>query len=207
MKNGYRYDDPDYIYTDPETGLLRNIANISDRKLLIAFESLNCSKRLEELRQTPIAIKDSRTLLDIHKYLFQNIYAWAGQTRTAEISKGGKQFFPLNRFDTAFSFIDNLIAEYRQINSADIPLLSRKLAEILDAVNFLHPFREGNGRAQREFVRALALEKGFALNLNPADNADVHERYMSGTIDGDIDKLAMLIAEVLLDNSSKEQNG
>jgi cell filamentation protein len=197
MKNGYRYDDPDYVYTDPETGLLRNIANIGDRKLLIAFESLNCSRRLEELWQTPIEVKGSRTLLDIHTYLFQDIYAWAGQARTVEISKSGKQFFPLNRFDTAFSFIDNLIAEYRQINSADISALARKLAEILDAVNFLHPFREGNGRTQREFVRALALEKGFALNLNPADNADAYERYMSGTIDGDIDKLATLIGTTL----------
>jgi cell filamentation protein len=204
MKNDYRYNDPDYIYTDPETGLLRNIANISDRKLLIAFESLNCSRRLEELWQTPIDVKDSRTLLDIHKYLFQDIYAWAGQTRTVEISKGGKQFFQLSRFGTAFLFIDSLIAEYRQINGADISALARKLAEILDAVNFLHPFREGNGRTQREFLRVLAFEKGFALNLNPADNTDVYERYMSGTIDGDIDKLAILIAEVLLDNSSKE---
>jgi cell filamentation protein len=89
----------------------------------------------------------------------------------------------------AFSFTDDLITEYyQQINSADISALSRKLAEILDVVNFLHPFREGNGRTQREFTRVLALEKGFVLNLNPADNADVYERYMSGTIDGDIDK-------------------
>ena len=64
---------------------------------------------------------------------------------------------------------------------------------ILDNVNFLHPFREGNGRSQREFLRLLALEKGWLLNLNPPDNADVYEKYMHGTINSDVDSLAKLI--------------
>jgi fido (protein-threonine AMPylation protein) len=64
---------------------------------------------------------DSWALLDTYKYLFQDIYAWAMQTGTVEISKSGRQFFSLNRFGTAFPFIDNLITAYRQINSADIP--------------------------------------------------------------------------------------
>jgi cell filamentation protein len=41
--------------------------------------------------------------------------------------------------------------------------LAHKLAEILDGINYLHPFREGNGRTQREFIRLLAMEKGLSL--------------------------------------------
>jgi cell filamentation protein len=66
-----------------------------------------------------------------------------------------------------------------------------------DTINELHPFREGNGRTQREFLRTLALEKGLILNLNPPDNADVYESYMSGTIESDVNKLALLILELL----------
>ncbi|MCL1857368.1 MAG: Fic family protein, partial [Kiritimatiellaeota bacterium] len=77
----------------------------------------------------------------------------------------------------------------------DTPRLAHKLAEILDNLNYLHPFREGNGRTQREFLRTLALEKGLSLNLNPPDNADVYERYMTGTIDGNVALLATLILE------------
>jgi len=69
-----------------------------------------------------------------------------------------------------------------QLDRSDKPQLAHKLAEILDHVNYLHPFREGNGRTQREFLRLLAMEKGLDLNLNPPDNVDVYERYMSGTI-------------------------
>jgi cell filamentation protein len=74
-------------------------------------------------------------------------------------------------------------------------MLAEKLAEILDNVNYLHPFREGNGRTQREFLRLLALEKGLTLNLNPPDEESVYERYMKGIIESDSLTLNELIFE------------
>lgn len=74
-------------------------------------------------------------------------------------------------------------------------MLAEKLAEILENVNYLHPFREGNGRTQREFLRLLALEKGLTLNLNPPDEESVYERYMKGTIESDSLTLNELIFE------------
>ena len=197
MKIAYQYIDPDHIYTDPATGVLRNKADISDTKLLLNFESLHVAKRTEELQSGHIKIVDSVSLSEIHKHLFQDVYAWAGHMRTVEISKGGKPFFPLSRFDTAFAHIDTLITEFRKLSVADRQGIAQKLAEILDAVNYLHPFREGNGRTQREFVRLLALEKEISLDLNPPDNANIHDRYMSGTINGNIDMLAELIFQLI----------
>ena len=197
MKNAYNYIDPDYTYTDPKTGVLRNLESINGAHLLVAFEGIKVASRLEELQANPIKIRGSSTLLDIHKHLFQDVYSWAGKERTVEISKGGKPFFFVSHFHNAFHAIDTLIHAYRAIDKDDLPRLTRKLAEILDHINYLHPFREGNGRTQREFLRLLALEKGHSLNLNPPDNADIYERYMSGTINGDIEQLATLIAEII----------
>ena len=197
MSNQYHYIDPDYAYTDPKTGVLRNLANIMDFDTLIIIESGAVTKRITDLQTNPIKIKNSFTLLDIHKYLFQDIYSWAGKMRTVEISKGGKPFFPLSHFHNAFTHIDSLIAEYRKIDKCDKTQLAFKLAEILDNTNYLHPFREGNGRTQREFLRLLAMEKGLLLNLNPPDNADIYERYMSGTINGNTDQLSELILEII----------
>jgi cell filamentation protein len=201
MRNDYEYLDLDYIYTDPKTGLLRNKEDIDDRKLLMVFEQLKCSARLEELLEHPIMPRDSGSLLEIHNYLFQDTYQWAGQLRKVEISKDGKQFFPRSHFDSALAYIDKLIVDFRQMDSSNKSGISGKLAEILDSVNYLHPFREGNGRTQREFLRVLALEKGYELNLNPADNSGIYERYMTGTIEGDVDKLGKLICEIISENS------
>jgi cell filamentation protein len=200
LRNAYQYIDPDYTYTDPRTGVLRNIVNITDKEALVFFENNATGKRAGELDAHPIKIKDTYTLFAIHKYLFQDVYEWAGEKRTVEISKSGKQFFPLNHFNMAFTFINILIEEYRAIDNNEKEQIAQKLAYILDAANELHPFREGNGRAQREFIRTLALEKGYSLNLNPPDDADVYEQYMSGTIDGDVEKLSKLIGKQMTRN-------
>jgi cell filamentation protein len=197
MSDQYKYIDPEYVYTDPKTGVLRNLADIDDHNLLILAETGATSKRLRELYEQPIKIKNSSTIFDIHKHLFQDLYQWAGQARTVEISKGGTPFFPRKRFEVALSYIDTLILQYRDIPIGDKPQLARKLAEILDTINYLHPFREGNGRTQREFLRLLALEKDLHLNLNPPDDENIYQRYMSGTINGDVNMLSDLIFELI----------
>jgi cell filamentation protein len=197
MSNSYKYIDPDYTYTDPKTGILRNIQGITDSDALIFVESGAVTKRLQELNENKIEIKGVDTLFEIHKYLFQDIYVWAGKKRIVEISKDGKQFFPTSLFDNAFRHIVQLIADFNRIPKENKRKLAEKLAEILDNVNFLHPFREGNGRAQREFLRLLALNKGLILNLNPPDNKSVYERYMKGTIESDVKILTELIFELI----------
>lgn len=196
MENDYRYLDPDHKYTN-KSGILYNLAGIEDGKVLLAFESLKVAKRIEELIDHPISIKDSNSLLTIHHYLFQDVYGWAGKVRKVNISKDGRPFLNYERFNIAFKYIDTLIFEYRSIRKTKIEKLAHKLAEILDSINYLHPFREGNGRVQREFLRLLALEKELVLNLNPADDKSVYERYMKGTIESDIEILNELILELL----------
>jgi len=194
MENDYKYIDPDHKYTN-EKGVLRNLAGIEEEKVLIIYESLKVAKRVEELLETPLRIKDSESLLTIHHHHFQDVYIWAGVVRTVNISKDGKPFFNGERFHVAFQYIDALIDEFKSIPKKNKKAVAEKLADILDHINYLHPFREGNGRTQREFLRLLALEKDLKLNLNPADNEDVYERYMHGTINSDLNTLTHLIFE------------
>lgn len=197
MSDDYKYIDPDYTYTDLKTGILRNLQGITDPDVLLFVESGAVTKRLQELYENPIKIKGVESLFEIHKNLFQDLYVWAGKKRNVEISKEGKQFFPTTHFDNAYRYIDTLIAEFKGISKEDKKRLAESLAKILDNVNYLHPFREGNGRAQREFLRSLAIEKGLTLNLNPPDNKHVYEKYMKGTIESDLATLTNLIYELI----------
>ena len=190
----YEYLDRDSVYTD-KAGVLKNKAGISDADKLVQFESIMVAKRLKELEANPIKIKYAADLRNIHRYLFQDVYDWAGDVRRVEIGKDGRQFLETRAFAKAFSYIDSILKEYFGLNGKKE--ISSGLAKILDDVNYGHFFREGNGRTQREFIRALALQKGYALNLNPSDDADVYERYMAGTVRGDKKMLADLILELL----------
>lgn len=197
MSNSYKYIDPDYTYTNPKTGILRNLQDIEDPDVLLFVESGAVTKRLQELDENPIKIKGIDSLFEIHRHLFQDIYVWAGKKRIVEISKDGKQFFPTSHFDNALRYIDQLIAEFKKIPKNNNKQLAEKLAEILDNVNYLHPFREGNGRTQREFLRLLSLEKGLTLNLNPPDNESIYKRYMKGSIESDVEILKEFIFELI----------
>ena len=200
MCNEYKYLDPDYEYIDRVTGVLRNHAGMSNQHDLNFFESAAVTKRAKELADSPLPVKNAHSLFSIHKFLFQDVYEWAGKKRTVEISKEGNQFFPTSYFDTACEYIDKLIADFKGSDPKDKKKLSGKLAIILDAVNHLHPFREGNGRTQREFIRTLALEKGWMLNLNPPDNPNVYERYMTGTIEGNVEELSSLLFDLFTES-------
>jgi len=81
MSNSYKYIDPDYTYTDPKSGLLRNQQDISDPDVLLFVESSAVTKRLKELYENPIKINGVERLFEIHKLLFQDIYSWAGKKR------------------------------------------------------------------------------------------------------------------------------
>lgn len=197
MSDSYRYLDPSFTYIDPKTGILRNLQSITEADVLLFVESSAVTKRLQELFDKPVKITGIISLLAIHKHLFQDMYVWAGEIRRVEISKDGKQFFPINHFESAFRYIDSLIVELRDIPKDNTRHIAQKLAEILDNINYLHPFREGNGRTQREFLRLLALDKGLILNINPADNQRVYERYMKGTTESDVSVLADLIFELI----------
>lgn len=200
MSDSYKYIDPDYTYTDPKTGLLRNLQDITDPDVLLFVESGAVTKRLQELYEHPIKVRGIETIFEIHRHLFQDMYVWAGKKRIVEISKVGKQFFPTSHFDNAFRYIDQLIADFRKIPKDNKKQPAEKLAVILDNINYLHPFREGNGRTQREFLRLLALERGLTLNLNPPDNKRVYERYMKGTMESDVKTLTELIFELIATN-------
>lgn len=66
MPDDYEYIDPDYQYTDPKTGVLRNLHSISDRDILNIVESGASTKRANDLLENPIKIESSKSLLDIH---------------------------------------------------------------------------------------------------------------------------------------------
>jgi cell filamentation protein len=201
MSDAYQYIDLKYSYVDPNSGILKNLPNLIEEKDLLFFESSAVSKRLEELYSNPIKIIDSSSLLEIHHHLFQDVYEWAGKVRTVNISKDGKPFFEGERFQMGFFYVDSLIIEFAKINPDQKIEIAKQLAIILDNINFLHPFREGNGRAQREFIRTLAFQKGYFLNLNPPDNKNVYDRYMEGTIESNVQLLAELIHELLIEFS------
>ena len=109
--------------------LAREEERISKKKAVELFEN----GMLEKLEAGKF-----QTLCEIHKYLFDDIYDFAGKIRTVNLSKGNFRFAPLMYLETAIKNVD----KKPQITFDEI-------VEKYVEMNIVHPFREGNGRSMR----------------------------------------------------------
>lgn len=194
---GYKYIDPNNQYTYPDsTTVLVNKQNITNIEEAYRNEHLFVTRRLADLRLKVIKVYSISDILAIHKYLFQDVYAWAGQYRKVNISKNGNPFMSIQSFSTAQSYINRLIHTYYQTANSKDEII-KQLAKILDNLNYFHPFREGNGRTQREVIRSLALSKGYSAQIRVEQDDEVYNLYMDGTVYGDLGKLEELLGKIL----------
>lgn len=194
---GYKYIDPNNQYTYPDSTVLVNKQNITNIEEAYRNEHLFVTRRLADLRLEAIQVYSMSDILAIHNYLFQDVYAWAGQYRKVNISKSGNPFMPIQSFNTAETHMNHLIHSYHQTaNSKDEIIVH--LIEILDNLNYFHPFREGNGRTQREVIRSLALSKGYSAQIRVEQDDEVYNLYMDGTVNEDLGKLKELLIRILI---------
>ena len=197
----YSGSDP---YLDPETGVLINRLGITDQSTLEQFEAALVATRSYELSQTPLKGRfDLAHLQAIHKHLFVDLYEWAGRLRTIDISKGGNRFANHMQIESAAAPILQQLAKENHLAGLGAEAFSDRAAYYLGELNALHPFREGNGRAQREFISHLAHTNGYYVaweNMAPADLLAAS----IASFHGDISKLAGLIR---LNISALERDG
>ena len=133
--------------------LARQEEKISKKKALALFEN-GMLDRLETGRFS--------ALRAIHKYLFEDIYDFAGEIRTVNIAKGNFRFAPLMYLDAALAQIDKM----PQSNFDEI---IEKYVEM----NIAHPFREGNGRSMRTWLDAiLKAEIGKVIDWSKVDKEE-----------------------------------
>lgn len=152
-----------YCYTG--TDVLKNKFGLYDAKQLAVMESMVTTKRNTELGQKPIKGSfDLTHLQKIHKYLFQDIYPFAGKIRSEDISKDGFEFaFTQFIYPQAKEIFTNLALE-NYLVGLNIEDFSKRAAKYMADINHLHPFREGKGRSNREFIRCLALNADMNLD-------------------------------------------
>ncbi len=164
----------DKVYCYPDTDVLENRLNIRDGGKLLAAEIQLVSIRLYQLYEQPIHGNfDLKHLCSIHQHIFQDIYEWAGLLRTVDIAKGNSLFCPAwNIYGYAGNIFDGF---YKNCMNArdDTQKFVTTFAAYYADLNALHPFREGNGRSQREFARELCLECGYALDLRHTDHKEM----------------------------------
>ena len=186
----------DYFYEG--TKILKNKLNIQDKELLKESERKLSSLRISELMNSPIKGNfDFNHLKKINYYIFQDLYDWAGETRRSEIAK--KDLFCLyDKINDYANEIFNNLKYEKYFIEYDNELKVIKLAELFSNINALHPFREGNGRTQREFIEELGKVIGIELDLTVINQQEMIKA-SHNSMNGDYN----LLLEIFKNNSKQ----
>ena len=164
---------PDCIYCYPDSNVLKNRMGVRDSERLSQLERRLTMLRLLELIDRPIRGKyDLKHLQAIHKYIFQDVYEWAGEIRKVDIAKGN-MFCNVRFLSSQAAEIFGKLKEEDYLQGLEEDDFIRQLAYYFSEINALHPFREGNGRSQREFIRCLALHNGYVVNFANASKEEM----------------------------------
>lgn len=145
---------------------LENKLGITDDAALAREEERISKTKALELFETGLLdsfeVGTFASLQKIHKYLFGEIYAFAGEVRTVNIAKGNFRFAPVMYLDSALQHIDKM-------PQSDFDAIIEKYVEM----NVAHPFREGNGRSTRIWLDCiLKKELGKVVDWSKVNKDD-----------------------------------
>jgi cell filamentation protein len=162
-------------YVDPVSGILRNRLDLTDRDLLAQFEDDISTAAMSDLRMRPLSGRfDLAHLQAFHRRIFGRVYPWAGEIRSVAIAKTDMFCLPQHIEPYAREVFGRLAAE-DHLRRLDRKQFVERLTYYFAEVNAIHPFREGNGRAQRAFFRQLSDEAGWSIHwvgLDPEANIE-----------------------------------
>ena len=168
---GVEYEGDDF-YCYPGTKVLMNRFGIQDDKKLHEIEKEISYVNIAALQKDPLkGVFNLKYLQKIHKFIFNDVYTWAGRIRGGQFFfKGDTEFC---RAPMIYTYADNVFAKLKAENwlrGLDRAIFIDRLAYYMAEINTLHPFREGNGRTQRVFFTELARRAKYDFKFGNVDS-------------------------------------
>ena len=151
----------------PNSTCLINKFNIKDDKKLSEIEA--------EITFAKAAVLESKEVKppfdfdfykSIHWFLFEDLYDWAGVLRKIDISKKGTSFCSVNELENLCKACFNRLEQANYFKGLSKEKFVEEIVDLYQTTNFLHPFREGNGRTQRIFISKLIKYNGYDFNFS-----------------------------------------
>lgn len=190
-------------YIDPETGILRNkLGAKTAEELRVAEGNVTCLAEVDwgDVPHT----RDLAELKSIHKKLFEGVYDWAGELRTVNIRKRGwSDFLDYPFLENGANYVFDGLKKENFLQGLPREKFIERLAYFYDQLNFVHPFREGNGRVQRIFWQRLAKDAGYEIFWETAGDDEINEASIAGKERQDLYPLKELFNKIVANLDSR----
>lgn len=162
------------VYCYIGSDVLKNKLGIRDKEQLkTAEENFSAVKQLVLIKEPINGRFTKNHLFKIHKFMFCDVYSFAGHIRREQISKGDTMFYPPSSIDKELNNVFNFIHTSGMLEEKIREKQIQNLSYVMARLNEIHPFREGNGRSIREFIRCMALNYGLQINWGNTDRENL----------------------------------
>jgi Protein involved in cell division len=170
----YYYEGASF-YCYPDSAILINKYDIKNEDLLNRAERKLTELKAVELVNNPVKGNfDFKHFCDIHKFLFEDIYEWAGQKRKGGFMSKGSTVFAKSEFiESSFNEYYERLVKDNFLKSLDKDAFCKSLAYYMSEINKIHPFREGNGRTSKIYFEQLAENAGYDLDFSMIDKDEL----------------------------------
>ncbi len=156
------------------TSCLINKLGIKDDKKLKEFEAAVTFAKASELEAMPITDSfDVEHYKAIHRFLFEDIYDWAGEYRTINMSKKGTSFAEANKIAELMEACFKRLKDNDFFRHNSFDEFIENIVDFYQITNMIHPFREGNGRTQRLFIAQLIRHSGYDVNFSDIESDEL----------------------------------
>lgn len=184
-------------YLDLETGILRNFAGANTQEELRKAETDVAGMAELTLDDIPRS-NNLAELQAIHKALFGKIYDWAGEIRTVDIRKGSEEFFLfVFQIPEGAKFVFDGLAKENTLKDLSKEDFVKRLAYFYEQVNFIHPFREGNGRTQRVFWNRVAADAGYFIDWSQVVGDELDKASVEGREHHNLEPLEEMFSRIV----------
>ncbi len=193
-------------YIDPGTDFLRNEVSATTQEEIDDASAELLPDRLEDLADDPMPCTGDRAhLVAIHRVLFDGVFEWAGEFRTTDIDKRGTDFVPAAEVEVALEQLFADLAAENLLRGLSREQFIGQLAQFYARLNYIHPFREGNGRTQRLFWGQVALHAGWTVDFVGMSKTANDEASRAASQDLGLEPLIAFLDEVTSPAPSVEQ--
>lgn len=152
-----------YCYKD--SNVLLNKLGIRDGATLRRIEADISAVRQTELVENPVSgCFTPSHLCNIHRRLLGDVYRFAGHFRREDIAKDGTRFLNFHQIKEKLSSLLNELHAEHGLAGLDWAQFIKRSAYYMAELNYIHLFREGNGRTTREFMRLLFLRNDYKVD-------------------------------------------
>ena len=160
------------LYFYPNSNVLINNYGIKNYEELKRLEATESFDRLVELDAKPLYLGCGKEhLIKLHEYIFGDVYPFAGKYRKVNMTKERGTFFFFEEQKDIDKYLDKLFFDINEelkkcYSKYDFSII---ISTLYNKLIYCHPFREGNGRTIREFIREFSIEKSRDMSFGPVE--------------------------------------